>query len=215
MQIPVGAIWCLLKQRMFSIMIILAVIGYASLHTEESSASDIIDDGQKDVQINILRTDFHAATIKIWLPDSNKWIDILCDLGAAISIMNSSTLGRAATRARRLTKQFSRLIATNGAFIGRVLGRTRVKMQFCKSGPTIEHDVSVVDSSVVPDLLGVDFLRNMARRYHLPPNHSHCSWMVSRLKCRSQLKAAVLTRAQRQYQICNWTAKRESRRGRE
>jgi hypothetical protein len=108
------------------------------------------------VQINTLRTDFHAATIKTWLPDSNKWIDTLCDLGAATSVMKASTLGRAATRAGRPTKQFSRLIAANGASIGRVLGRTRVKMQFCKSGPTIEHEVSVVDSNMVPDLLGVD-----------------------------------------------------------
>ena len=157
MQIPVGVSWCLLKQRMFTMMIALAVIAYTSLHTAESSTSDIIDGEQEDVQINTLRTDFHAATIKIWLPDSNKWIDILCDLGAATSVMKASTLGRAATRAGRLTKQFSRLIAANGASIGRVLGRTRVKMQFCKSGPTIEHDVSVVDSSMVPDLLGVDF----------------------------------------------------------
>ena len=138
-------------------MIALAVIAYAALRTEEGSTSDIIDGEQEDVQINTLRTYFHAAIIKIWLPDSNKWIDTLCDLGAATSVMKASTLGRAATRAGRLTKQFSRLIAANGASIGRVLGRTRVKMQFCKSGPTIEHEVSVVESNMVPDLLGVDF----------------------------------------------------------
>ena len=52
MQILVGVSWCLLKQRMFTMMTTLAGVGYASLHTGESNASDITDDGHEDVQIN-------------------------------------------------------------------------------------------------------------------------------------------------------------------
>ena len=105
----------------------------------------------------VCRDNFHAATIRAFLPETGKWIDILADLGAATSLMKASTLGKAATQSWRLTKQFSKLIAANGMPIGSVLGRAPVRLQFAEDGPTVEHMASVVDGGHVPDLLGVDF----------------------------------------------------------
>ena len=154
---------CMHKQRLAILCIVLLVAIRTMLVDAEGGTtmdlSDVDTQRREDTATNAVgRKNFHAATIKVWLPDTEQWVDMLVDLGAATSVMKASTLGKAATHSWRLTRQISNLIAANGMSIGKVLGRASVRMQFNgKEGPMIEHSVSVVESRHVPDLLGVDF----------------------------------------------------------
>ena len=75
---------------------------------QQGSPNSLSNNQESEVKnINaISRDDFHATTIRVYLPDVDRWIEVLADLGAATSVMKVSTLGKAATQTWKLTKQF-------------------------------------------------------------------------------------------------------------
>jgi transposase InsO family protein len=101
--------------------------------------------------------DFHAATIKVWLPQEGKALDMLVDLGAASSVMKRSSLIRGVQRGLKRISNSIKLVAANGLSVGSLLGTTSVEMQFTAGGPSLHHVTSVIDNERMPDILGVDF----------------------------------------------------------
>ena len=100
---------------------------------------------------------FHAATITLWIPQLNKYLEVLADLGAATSVMKHSSIGQAIKAGFMQPSRFLNLVAANGRSVGKIMGSAPVEFSFTEDGPLFTHEVTVLDSKQVPDLLGVEF----------------------------------------------------------
>lgn len=111
-----------------------------------------------NIPINTLQqAKFHAATIKVWLVDEQQWKDVLIDLGAATSIMKASTVFYGIKRSLSALGRPFQFVGANGMLLPGLLGKSPIRMQFDKKGPTVSHTVTVLDNEGMPDILGVDF----------------------------------------------------------
>ena len=103
------------------------------------------------------QTTFHVATVTLCIPQLNKYLEVLADLGAATSVMKHSSIGQAIKAGFMQPSRFLNLVATNDRSVGKIMGSAPVEISFTEDGPLFTHEVPVLDSKQVPDLWGVEF----------------------------------------------------------
>jgi hypothetical protein len=139
---------------------------------------------------------YNSATIEMYLLDEKRWVTVIADTGAALSLFPKYTLSNLLTW-QPLIRSDTTLRAANGKGIP-VEGKVLLRFQLQGSDKIWEHEVEVVSSPGAPNILGVDFFSPKGALVDLGGNsiklkHSSGSWeeIPMSVRARSSAMAAA------------------------
>ena len=104
---------------------------------------------------------YTAMTIAIQLVESGKWIRVIADTGASVSLFPRRSVANS-----KLYESSAKLKAANGGGI-EVMGSSKVKFRILGSDNIWEHKSEVVKDSA-PNILGVDFWEPLQAEISMP-----------------------------------------------